>query len=241
MCPVQNLCASPKVPLLLQTLQLKGRAIPLHVPVCVHCDGLWCLSCNAPQPLHCVRDEIALEFINCSIAMPWNLFGPFGGASHDSGLSPFYFKSRINQQGALYKVFFLFSARPEKPKYLFKSLNTEGSKHKYKVGQRTVHSRLSQSLSGGWVKSSTNSALDEMHNFCAGLKVQLACCSRSPFSQCHCILYFVFCILYCVFLILYLMQCHHAQLEPGAFSPVYPCLQLTSPAVNFSCSVTMLN
>ena len=44
---------------------------------------------------------------------------------------------------------FFFLARPEKLKYLFKSLNTEGSKHKYKVGQRTVHSRLSQSLSGG--------------------------------------------------------------------------------------------
>ena len=26
--------------------------------------------------------------------------------------------------------FFFFPARPEKPKYLFKSLNTEGSKHR---------------------------------------------------------------------------------------------------------------
>ena len=65
------MCASPKVPLLLQTLQVKSCNIPMHVPVCA-CDGLQRLSCQGGNAQVCVRDEIALEFINCcSIAMPW--------------------------------------------------------------------------------------------------------------------------------------------------------------------------
>ena len=100
---LQNFCASPKVPLLLQTLQLKGRRYS-NARSGVHC-ALWWLAvlkllkrqCIAMHHLHSasctVRKEIALEFINCSInAMPWNLFGPLA----DFFLTVFFVALYIN-------------------------------------------------------------------------------------------------------------------------------------------------
>ena len=84
MCAVQNMCASPKVPLLLQTLQLKGRGLfqctfrCMCIALCfVHCIVRGCAVLklsgggNAPDTaLSGMKLHWSLSLSCCRITMP---------------------------------------------------------------------------------------------------------------------------------------------------------------------------